>query len=219
MIADPIDDLLADLLDASVAPTPAQLAKAANREHPRGLATGIDSCEKLRKAANLDSGEAPADADSQEFAGLRRPPNGLQSEQGRGLSQDSQNSQGFPATKHIRLCAALPERRHQLARDEAGRCHAGGWDDAEMARFQARTVVIRRCGIGEQDAEDLAESLTMRDRDADDRRLCLECSHLGERGRCLAAAAGRLRGVGTRYEPVPTILQRCEAFGLRKGMP
>lgn len=96
-------------------------------------------------------------------------------------------------------------------------CHAGGWDDAEIDTFQARKA--RFLSLGRTaDAEHLAERLTLRDRDGDERRMCLECSWLGDKGRCLAAATGRLRGVDRRYEPVPTVLQRCEGFGLRKGL-
>ena len=72
--------------------------------------------------------------------------------------------------------------------------------------------------LGRADAEDLAERLTLRDRDGDDRRLCLECSWLGDAGRCLAAATGRIPGADRRLEPAQTILQRCAAFGLRKGL-
>ena len=68
------------------------------------------------------------------------------------------------------------------------------------------------------DAELLAERLTLRDRDGDDRRLCLECSWLGDTGRCLAAATGRIPGADRRLEQEQTILQRCDAFGLRKGL-
>ncbi len=95
-------------------------------------------------------------------------------------------------------------------------CHAGGWDDAEIAAFTARTARFAR--LGHADADDLAERLTLRDRDGDDRRLCLECTWLGDAGRCLAAASGRIPGVDRRLEPVQTILQRCVAFGLRKGL-
>ena len=88
--------------------------------------------------------------------------------------------------------------------------------DAEMAAFTARAE--RFALLGRADADDLAERLTLRDRDGDDRRLCLECTWLGDTGRCLAAATGRIPGADRRLEPVQTILQRCGAFGLRKGL-
>lgn len=95
-------------------------------------------------------------------------------------------------------------------------CHAGGWDDAEIDAFRAREA--RFTLMGRDDAEHLAERLTLRDRQHDDRRLCLECSWLGDTGRCLAATTGRIPGAARRHEPVQTILQRCGAFGLRKGL-
>ena len=188
---------------------------------------------------------------------------GPQSEQRRGSSQDSQDSQGHPGTKTIASCTgclhllrrgtcrepvaaglltaeegfgivwppvghgaacsafigkmptAAVDRPHRLTNDEADRgppC----WDNAEIAAFTARTE--RFALLGRADADDLAERLTLRDRDGDDRRLCLECTWLGDTGRCLAAATGRIPGADRRLEPVQTILQRCDAFGLRKGL-
>ena len=94
--------------------------------------------------------------------------------------------------------------------------HADAWDDAEIEAFTARTERFAR--LGRADGDDLAERLTLRDRDGDDRRCCLECSWLGDSGRCLAAATGRIPGADRRLEPVQTVLQRCLAFGLRKGL-
>jgi len=111
---------------------------------------------------------------------------------------------------------AAVDRPHRLKNDEADRCHAPWGDDAEIAAFTARTE--RFALLGRADADDLAVRLTLRDRDGDDRRLCLECSWLGDTGRCLAAATGRIPGADPRLEPVQTILQRCGAFGLRKGL-
>ena len=103
-----------------------------------------------------------------------------------------------------------------MAPEQGDDCHAGGWDDAEIDAFAAREARFNR--MGRTDADDLAERLTLRDRQHDDRRLCLECTWLGDTGRCLAAATGRLPGTDRRLEPVQNILQRCVAFGLRKGL-
>ena len=102
--------------------------------------------------------------------------------------------------------------------EQADDCHAGAWDDDELSAFTTRVLMLQRRSIEADDADNLAERLTLRDRDGDDRRMCVECSHLGDGGRCLAAAAGRVHGADRRMEPVPTVLQRCEAFGLRKGL-
>ena len=115
-----------------------------------------------------------------------------------------------------KMPTATADRPYRLIADEADRCHVPCWDDAEIAAFTARTE--RFALLGRADADDLAERLTLRDRDGDDRRLCLECTWLGDTGRCLAAATGRIPGADRRLEPLPTILQRCGAFGLRKGL-
>jgi hypothetical protein len=56
-------------------------------------------------------------------------------------------------------------------------CHAGGWDDAEIDAFTARQARFTRMGRM-ADADHLAERLTLRDRQHDDRRLCLDCAAL-----------------------------------------
>ena len=115
-----------------------------------------------------------------------------------------------------KMSTAAADRPHRLTSNEADRCHAPCWDDAEIAAFTARTE--RFALLGRADADDLAERLTLRDRDGDDRRLCLGCTWLGDTGRCLAAATGRIPGADRRFEPVQTVLQLCGAFGLRKGL-
>ena len=110
------------------------------------------------------------------------------------------------------------DRPHLLNAKAANDCHAGGWNDGEISRFEARKTMLQRRGLPGRDAEDLAERLTLRDRDSDDRRLCLECSWLGDKGRCLAASSGRLPDVGRRHKPAQTLLHRCGAFGLRRGL-
>jgi hypothetical protein len=89
-------------------------------------------------------------------------------------------------------------------------------ESLEMAAFKARTERFQM--LGRTDAQELAQRLALRDREEDDRRLCLECTWLGEAGRCIAAANGRIPGSTRRLEPVQVILQRCEAFGLRQGL-
>lgn len=90
--------------------------------------------------------------------------------------------------------------------------------DAEVEAFAARLERFTKRGLSLDAAEALAERLAIRDAEGDDRRMCLECSYLGALGRCIAAATGRLPGASRQLEPVQTILQRCEAFGLCKGL-
>ncbi len=90
--------------------------------------------------------------------------------------------------------------------------HGDGWTDAEIDRFNGRVVAFTGRGVGLAQSEALAEKLVYRDRDGDDRRLCLECGNLARNGRCVAAGRGQIAGASTYLEPVPTILQRCEGF-------
>ena len=96
-------------------------------------------------------------------------------------------------------------------------CHAGGWSDTEIDFFMAREARFMRLGRV-ADAEHLAERLTLRDREQDDRRFCLECAALADNRRCELAAQGRLAGADRRLEPAPTILQRCPGFALAPGL-
>lgn len=86
------------------------------------------------------------------------------------------------------------------------------------AETSARVIRMARMGWHEERAQDAAARLEQRDADGDDRRMCIECTHLGDTGRCVAAALGRVIGADRRLEPVQDMLQRCEAFGLRKGL-
>lgn len=92
------------------------------------------------------------------------------------------------------------------------------WTGDEIAAYEARLARLIRWGWAADAAQRMAERLTRRDREGDARRACVECSNLSDRGRCLAASAGRLAGTDRRHEPVQTILQHCEAFGLRKEL-
>lgn len=136
------------------------------------------------------------------------------------------------------VCPSVPSESAQIAsaaaaqpEDKDSACELPGADadrwcwprsdamnTAELNAFTARTARFIARGIDDDAASALADQLVQRDRAGDDRRLCLECTWLGETGRCIAAANGRLPGADRRLEPVQTILQRCEAFGLRKGL-
>ena len=72
--------------------------------------------------------------------------------------------------------------------------------DAEIVRFEKRQARISWLGYGD-DAEQLAEMLFHRDRDMDDRRLCVECCHAGPGWRCAKRDAFLVRQ-----------LQRCDNF-------
>ena len=73
------------------------------------------------------------------------------------------------------------------------------WTDAEIVTFEKR--VARSTWLGYTDAKGRAERLLHRDRDSDDRRLCVECSHAGPGWRC-----------GRREAFLLDQLQRCPMF-------
>lgn len=59
--------------------------------------------------------------------------------------------------------------------------------DAEIVKFETR--VARSTWLGYPDAKGRAERLLNRDRDTDDRRLCIECQHAGPGWRCAGREA------------------------------
>ena len=72
--------------------------------------------------------------------------------------------------------------------------------NAETVRLEKRQTRISWLGYGDH-AEHLAKMLLHRDRDMDDRRLCVECSHAGPGWRCAKRDAFLLHQ-----------LQRCDNF-------
>lgn len=97
----------------------------------------------------------------------------------------------------------------RLTHEQGDRCHAPCWDDAEIAIFSARVRVLIRRGIGADDADDLAERLTLRDREGDERVLCAaECAN-HRVGNC---TRHRTAGVGRELGSIATTLNRCPAF-------
>jgi hypothetical protein len=80
-----------------------------------------------------------------------------------------------------------------------------------------RLARMARLGWAEDRALAAVDALAQRDACGDERRFCVECSHLSDSGRCVAAATGRIRNADRRFEPVQDVLQRCEAFALRRG--
>jgi len=90
--------------------------------------------------------------------------------------------------------------------------HSAVLTSAEIDLFLSRLARFTDKGLSYGDAELLADSLVNRDREGDDRRMCLECSALGSNGRCMVAARRGLSGAVRHLEPVINVLQRCEGF-------
>ena len=72
--------------------------------------------------------------------------------------------------------------------------------DAEIAAFEKRQARARWLGYSDR-ADRVADMLLHRDRDTDDRRLCIECAHAGPGWRCAKREAFMVEQ-----------LQRCPAF-------
>mgnify|MGYP000915412096 CR=1 FL=1 len=209
MTAATVAELLGEWLapPADSVPTPAKPAKAANRKDPCGSAADAGACEALRIDANVAPEVAGRPEVSQGFAALRSSRDAAQSEQRRGVSQDSQDSQGCPLNSQ----ACSGPRPYRLTRAEADEAHAEAWRDSAIVRFEARTDALRRLGFAADDPDDLAERLHLRDVRRDDRRACVECLHLRARPwRCAnheaAAVARELAG------ELVTALQACPGF-------
>lgn len=93
--------------------------------------------------------------------------------------------------------------------------HSSAMNTQEIATFIVRLEQFSHKGVSLAEAELLAERLVLRDRDEDDRQLCLECQHLqGDVGRWRCTNAQRAgMAVGTANAPLPAgltqQLQRC----------
>ena len=92
--------------------------------------------------------------------------------------------------------------------------HSDAMTGAEIDRFTGRLVLFTAKGLTANDAEVLADKLLIRDRDGDDRRVCLECSFLSGwagrrqcRGLQYAGMGGPLASAGQ-----VAMLQRCNGF-------
>ena len=88
--------------------------------------------------------------------------------------------------------------------------HSDAMTTAEIDRFSVRLLAFIGKGVADQEAEALADKLVKRDRDGDDRRICLECVHCAH-GRCNQWRAADL-GQSEIPIGVTTQLQRCGGF-------
>lgn len=97
--------------------------------------------------------------------------------------------------------------------------HSTAVNTRELHAFMARLERFTGKGLTELDAEALADKLVIRDREADDRHLCLECKHLSAYGhaswRCGNWQAAGI-AIRSRDSQLPAELvlqlQRCDGF-------
>lgn len=91
--------------------------------------------------------------------------------------------------------------------------HSDAMNGQEIDTLLARLALFTGKGLSMDQAEWLADKLVFRDRDSDDRRLCLECVHLQGNGRwrCGNSRAADVAREGLANELVKR-LQRCCGF-------
>ena len=91
--------------------------------------------------------------------------------------------------------------------------HSTAMNSGEIDTYTARLARFTDKGMSLADAERLADKLVIRDRDGDDRRLCLECTHLQGFGRwrCGNWQAADVVRDGLARDLV-LLLQRCSGF-------
>jgi len=85
---------------------------------------------------------------------------------------------------------------------------------AEIDTFMAKVHLFTVRGVNTTEAEGMADALVRRDREADDRRLCLECSHLRRSAGLWRCGQWQRAGLAVADVPgeVVKLLKRCEGF-------
>jgi hypothetical protein len=86
--------------------------------------------------------------------------------------------------------------------------HSEAMTGAEIDRMAARVALFSSRGLRFEESERLADALVKRDREMDDRRMCVECANL--RGR--QCAAWQIAGAGRTVEAIIQLPQRCPGF-------
>ena len=97
--------------------------------------------------------------------------------------------------------------------------HSEAMNTGEIDTFTVRLARFTDKGLSLEDAEALADKLMTRDRESDDRRLCLECLHLsGQSGKAWDCRNWQRAGVAIRARDAQLSaalvhqLQRCDGF-------
>jgi hypothetical protein len=122
--------------------------------------------------------------------------------------------------------AAIMEHMGGIEKSEAERMAAlqtwpntQAMNPGEVATFTARLSRFTNKGASYDDAERLADKLVLRDREGDDRRLCLECNHLQGYGRwkCSNWQAADVARQGLARELVLQLTRCCGFLEVRFG--
>lgn len=104
----------------------------------------------------------------------------------------------------------VPKQKHD---SEKKAPHAEAMNETEIDTLMTRLALFTGKGATVQDAEKQADRLMMRDREGDDRRLCLECAHLHGVGpwHCGNWRQSGMAQGGTPRDTV-ALLQRCRGY-------
>lgn len=96
--------------------------------------------------------------------------------------------------------------------------HSTAMNTAEIDTLSQRLHQFARRGMTEPEAETMANKLVIRDRESDDRRLCLECSNLS-RGSGWRCSQWQRAGLSAPGVPVALVrqLQRCDSFNFQNS--
>lgn len=116
----------------------------------------------------------------------------------------------------IEVSEAAANDTATLPSEDPDRCcwpHSEAMNGQEIDTFKARLARFTDKGGSLTDAERLADKLTIRDREGDNRRLCLECAHLHGAGRwhCGNWQQAEIGGPAMQGALV-LMLQRCNGF-------
>ena len=92
--------------------------------------------------------------------------------------------------------------------------HSDAMNTGEIDVFTMRLARFTDKGFSLDDSEALADKLVLRDRESDDRRLCLECVHLAGRAGVMRCAQWQRAGLGAAgvAAGLHLVLQRCDSF-------
>lgn len=92
--------------------------------------------------------------------------------------------------------------------------HTEAMNTVEIDTFTGRLHLFTGHGLNYTEAETLADALVARDRDQDDRRLCLECLHLRRGAGFWGCNQWKRAGLAAAGVPADLVklLQRCEGF-------
>jgi len=106
-----------------------------------------------------------------------------------------------------------PEPALTLEADRSCWPHSQAMNSGEIDTFTARLGRFTDKGLAYDEAEALADKLVQRDREGDDRRLCLECRHLQGAGRW---RCGNWQQAGVAQQGLARdlvlMLQRCDGY-------